>query len=165
MRRWIGWSAAWAVMIAGFWWAFRPGEDAPPPLPAVAKLEESERIKSLWKHEPQAVGEAKSSMPRPLPPLEPIAVVPDADIVSEPTPPIVLVGGTVERPVTRPEAGREPRGWMPYAPEDGELARRRLAEWARLAAQEEPTPRDFEETAEPPLETWRSMGRPPCCVR
>ena len=39
MTRWIGWTTAVAVMLAGFWWAFRPGPDAPPPLPAVAKLE------------------------------------------------------------------------------------------------------------------------------
>ncbi len=102
-------------------------------------------------------------------PIEPILVLAEWEIapmptlvdeVQEPTKVgsvyILGPGGWMRKASTtnpRPEAGRDPRPWMPYAPEDVELSATRRLEWAKLLTQEPAlTPEaSFEETAEPPL--------------
>jgi len=92
--------------------------------------------------------------------VEPILVLPEWEFA--PAPELVAeVSGGSQSPMPlsvvaspRPEAGRESRPWMEYAPEDAELSATRRLEWARLSTQEPAfvsLEASFEESAEPPL--------------
>ena len=91
---------------------------------------------------------------------EPILVLPEWEVA--PTPELVIdirMGSVLpiasrEFPSPRPEAGRESRPWMEYAPEDEDLSATRRLEWAKLSTQDPVfamSQATFEETAEPPL--------------
>ena len=162
MRLWIALTLGIIISTGGVWWLTRPVEEAAGPHSEVAEAD-SERPLEQFKE--RAVREAKvSNAPRQRA-HEPIAVLPESDAMPESPlgPPIVVSRNGSERSADRPEAGHEPRAWMPYAGEDRELAQSRKAAWDRLV------PRDLEETAEPPLgeivERSRSLGRPPCVDR
>jgi hypothetical protein len=142
---WLG--ALAAAIAAGIYWT-RPTVDLAEPAP-------TERQSASPKPRPPAAASSRKSAAT-IEMIEPILVLPEWEVAPVPE----AVDGTVMRDgeigdssatsnVPRPEAGRTPRLWMPYADEDRELSDTRRLEWTKLAVREGP-PADFEETAEPP---------------
>ena len=146
---WIGAAAAGAIVAASYWTirqpdlAERPRADAPV---AIAR--------------PFFMPQAPRNPFAPIEIIEPILVLPEWEVA--PTPELVSdirMGSALPIAVRealspRPEAGRELRPWMDYAPEDEDLSATRRLAWAKLSTQDPVfamSQATFEETAEPPL--------------
>jgi hypothetical protein len=178
MRLWIAMTLAAVGVAAGAWWLTRSSTPLSASKSSAPEVCDVHPTAPGWPPEPLPTAVRPRNFGASATDSEPIAVVPETEIASEPVPtpalPTNLVRETSERLVPRPEAGIEPVPFMPYAEEDAELARLRRESQERLARQTAEPPlirqiRELQETAEPPLEvpepSWRPRGKLPCSVK
>lgn len=148
------------VAVPATLWVFRP---VPPTSGTSATFVPSETKKSSDR--PRVAIAPNTSRPEVI---EPILVLPEIEVAPLPQPMLVpdldvAIGRSgdfanadinIGPQTPRPEVIRESRPWMPYAPEDRELADTRRLEWVKLSVRDSqavPHLSDFEETQEPPL--------------